>query len=309
MNSLVTNKSKTKKLNKSQPMFCSPARHDMGVKDNTCLSVDELKAIASDYNKSIKNSSSKKLKKVDIVDNKKKLVEELKEKLGPNDHAWVQEDFVNISTKHQLKNAFRPLKPIEWYANNQTWLNTYDILNVMKQYEAKYKDFMFLGVFPIDFANNDAYGQCVGQNMCNFGLKKVIQHGKKRFAMVLNMDRHDMQGSHWTACYCNLNPRRKNFGVYYYDSVGNTPPREAAAFMQQMEKEAYQVFTKKVADRFAMRYNRIQRQFGNTLCGVYSEVFITQMLKDIPFVEICKRMHTDDGVQKFRDVLYTPRKM
>lgn len=308
MNSLVTNKSKTKKLNKSQPMFCSPARHDMGVKDNTCLSVGELKAIASDYNKSIKNSS-KKFKKVDIVDNKKKLVEELKEKLGPNDHAWVQEDFVNTSTKHQLKNAFRPLKPIEWYSNNQTWLNTFDILNVMKQYEEKYKDFMFLGVFPIDFADNDDYGHCVGQGMCNFGLKKVLLHGKKRFAMVLNTDRHDESGEHWNCCYCNLNPRRKNFGIYFYDSVANSPPREVAAFMQQMEKEAYQVFSKKVADRFVMRYNRIQRQFLGYDCGVFSEVFITQMLKDIPFMEICKRMPTDDGVNKLRDVLYTPQKL
>lgn len=278
----------------------------MGQTDNTCMSLSELQQVAKDYNK------QKKSKKIKIVNHKKEMYDELQEKLGKScgnaDHCWVQQDFVSEESKAKIMDkAFRPLKPKSWYANRKTWLNTYDILNVMKQYEQKYQDFAFLGVFPIDFAEDDANGNCVGgPTMCHFSASKMLTKGKKRFGMVLNLDRHDESGSHWVAFYCNLNPRKKNFGVYYYDSVAQQPPREVATFMKQLEQDSYTLFSKRVADKFAMRYNKIQKQFSNYDCGVFSEVFLTQILKDIPFDIICKRMHTDDEINKLRDVLYTP---
>lgn len=282
----------------------------MGQKDNTCMSVEELQDIAKDFNKT--KQAKAKARQVKITNDKKAMVEELQEKLGKTcgnaDHCWVQQEFVSEETKKKiLEKAFRPLKPKSWYANRKTWLNTFDILKVMKQYEDKYKDFAFLGVFPIDFAGSDEYGNCVGgPTMCHFSLKKIIEKGKKRFGMVLNLDRHDQSGSHWVAFFCNMNPRKKNFGVYYYDSVAMQPPKEVATFMKSIEKDAYNVFSKKVADRFAMRYNKVQKQFSNYDCGVFSEVFLTQVLKDVPFDDICRRMHTDDEINKLRDVLYTP---
>ena len=292
-------------------LYCSPERFDMGKKDNTCMSVNELKDIAKDYNEKKAVNSQQKVK---LFSSKKKLVKELQEKLGSScgtaDHCWVQQDFVSEKNKHSiLEKAFRPLKPKSWYANRKTWLNTYDILTVMKQYEDKYTDFAFLGVFPIDFAGNDHYGNCVSKTMCEFSIKKVLDKGKTRFGMVLNLDKHDESGSHWVALYCNLKPRRKNFGIYYYDSVAYQPPKEVADFMQQVEKDSYTVFSKKVADKFAMRYNKVQKQFSNYDCGVFSEIFLTQILKNVPFDDICKRMHTDDEVNKLRDVLYTPSKL
>lgn len=310
-----------KNTTKQQPMYCSPARHDMGLKDNTCLTTTELKDIARDYNRNVVGNTKKEkpnsvgksttLVEIKIVDSKKQLFEALKEKLGPTcgnaDHCWIQQDFVQPATRNRLlSKAFRPLKPREWYINRQTWLNTYDIQKVMQQYEEKYKDFVFLGVFPIDFASNDEYGQCISQEMCSFGLRKVLQVQKKRFGMVLNLDRHDQSGSHWVALYCNMQPKRKNFGIYYYDSVGHPPPREVASFMTHMEKESHDLFSKKVADRFVMRYNRVQKQFSNYDCGVFAEVFLTQMLKEIRFDDICQKMPTDAEVNKLRDVLYTP---
>lgn len=296
---------------KETQLYCSPERFDMGQKDNTCMSVSELKDIAKDYNNKKANNIEEKVK---ISSSKKKLVKELQEKLGSScgvaDHCWVQQDFVSEKTKQSiLEKAFRPLKPKAWYVNRKTWLNTYDILTVMKQYEDKYTDFVFLGVFPIDFAGNDHYGNCVSKTMCEFSIKKVLDKGKKRFGMVLNLDKHDESGSHWVALYCNLQPRRKNFGIYYYDSVAYQPPAEVATFMKQVEKDSYTIFSKKVADKFAMRYNKIQKQFSNFDCGVFSEVFLTQILKNVSFDDICKRMHTDDEVNKLRDVLYTPSKL
>jgi hypothetical protein len=298
-------------MKNQKQLYCSPERFEMGQKDNTCMSVNELQSIAKEYNKS---KVAKQDRKVQVSSNKKKLVKQLQEKLGSScgvaDHCWVQQDFVSEETKQKiLEKAFRPLKPKTWYDNRQTWLNTFDILKVMKQYEDKYTDFAFLGVFPIDFASNDHYGNCVSQTMCEFSLKKFVDKGKKRFGMVLNLDKHDENGSHWVAVYCNLQPQRKNFGIYYYDSVAYPPPPEVARFMQQVEKDSYNLFTKKTADKFAMRYNKIQKQFSNYDCGVFSEVFLTQVLKNVSFDDICQRMHTDEHINKLRDVLYTPSKV
>lgn len=299
-------------MNSKKKLYCSPSRMSMGIQDNTCMTTDELQEIAQDYNETIEKKGLSNSKKIILSVPKKKLVQQMQTKIKKcsGDHCWVQQDFVNSATKASiLKKAFRPLKPVEWYKNRQTWLNTYDILKVMKQYEDKYKDFIFLGVFPIDFASTDAYGRCVSNEMCSFHISQMKEKNKKRFGMILNLDKHDQSGSHWVAVYCNLLPRRKNFGIYYYDSVSNPPPKEVQVFMRQIQQQVYDIFTKKVADRFSLRSNEIQKQFDNYDCGVFSEVFITQILRDIPFDIICKYMKTDREINQLRDVLYTPSKL
>jgi hypothetical protein len=277
------------------------------------MTTSELRQVAKDYNVFVEKLGLPKSKKVKVSGDKDELVKQMNARLqnqcSNGDHCWVQQDFVSPDLKDKiLKKAFRPLKPNSWYRDHQTWLNTYDILKVMKQYEDKYNDFLFLGVFPVDFQSVDETGECIAPDMCGFHISKMIEKGKKRFGMVLNLDRHDQSGSHWVALYCNLSPRRKNFGIYYYDSVSNPPPKEVAVFMKGIEKQSYEVFSKKVADRFAMRYNKTQKQFDNYDCGVFSEVFLTQVLKDIPFDVICQYMKTDEEINKMRDVLYTPSK-
>jgi hypothetical protein len=308
---------RNKKVNKkggnatNNTLYCSPSRHSMGVQDKTCMTVNELREVAKDYNEYVEKMGFKENQKVKVSADKKELVEQMNARLSSRckkgDHCWVQQDFVAPELRNRiLQKAFRPLKPNSWYKNRQTWLNTYDILKVMKQYEEKYKDFLFLGVFPIDFQDVDEYGQCIAPDMCGFHLSKMLTKEKKRFGMILNLDRHDQSGSHWVALYCGLSPRKKNFGIYYYDSVSNRPPKEVWQFMKGVEKQAYEMFSKKVADRFAIRYNKIQKQFDNYDCGVFSEVFLTQVLRNIPFDVICQKMKTDREINMLRDVLYTP---
>lgn len=285
-------------------MFCSPARQSNGSKEKTCMNLQELKALANDFNKTSKT-------KINTYVSKKGIVKQFKEKLGSTcgtaEHCWIQQDFVSPQTKTRiLHKAFRPLKPKEWYGNRKTWLNTYDIQKVMKQYEEKYKDFWFIGVFPIDFSEKDEYGYCVSPEMCSFKISKVLEKKKKRFGMVLNLDRHDQSGSHWVAVYCGLDPKQKNFGIYYYDSVAYPPSKQVASFMRLVDKQVSELYGADVGKRFAMRYNKIQKQFDNYDCGVFSEVFLTQVLKQIPFDDICKRMKTDHEINMLRDVLYTP---
>jgi hypothetical protein len=283
-------------------MFCSPARQSS--KDKTCMNLEELKSLANDFNRTSNN-------KIKVSASKKKIVKQFREKLGKTcgsaEYCWVQQSFVSPQTKTKiLAKAFRPLKPKQWYKNRKTWLNTYDIQKVMKQYEDKYKDFWFIGVFPIDFSEKDEYGYCVSPEMCAFNISKVVEKRKKQFGMVLNLDRHDQSGSHWVAVYCNLDPKKENYGIYYYDSVAYPPPKQVGSFMKLVEKQVCEVHGAEVGKRFAMRYNKVQKQFDNYDCGVFSEVFLTQILKQIPFDNICKRMKTDREINALRDVLYTP---
>lgn len=312
----------TKSSQTSKVRYCSPERHSIGLQDKTCMTVNELQSIAKDYNNNFvekygqiaTNATRKTPKRIPISNNKRDMLASISKELGGScgqaDHCWVQQDFVSPQVRDRiLDKAFRPLKPKEWYLNRNTWLNTYDILKVMKQYERLYTDFFFLGVFPIDFGSKTESGQCIAYGMCEFDIRKLLQKGKIRFGMVLNLDRHDQSGSHWVSVYCNLNNKKTNFGIYYYDSVAHQPPKEVGAFMKEINRQVYEVFSKRVADRFAMRYNRIQKQFDNYDCGVFSEVFLTQILKNIKFDDICKKMKTDKEINRLRDVLYTPSKV
>ena len=56
--------------------------------------------------------------------------------------------FMDGKTKDYMENnIFRPEGP----QGKFEWLSTIDINQVLKQYEEKYADFLFLGAVPIDF--------------------------------------------------------------------------------------------------------------------------------------------------------------
>lgn len=293
----------------SDNLHCSPYNQQKyGIKDGTCYSLQDLQTIATEYNKlNPKN-------KIDTDLSKKELhsaLESAFRKVCSNEFCWADNKLIGSSSiKPKVKDMFRPKKPLEWYENKRTWLNTYDILFVMEQYERLYKDFLFLGVFPMDFAKNDYSGQCIGDMLCSFDINKdIIGQNKKRFAFVLNLDYHDEPGSHWVSVYCNLDYRKKNFGIYYYDSVANEPTSEVEAFMHKVQEQVTKYMLPRVSKRFQVKYNKIQKQFKDTECGMFSIIFLTQCLKHITFDFICKHMRTDDEINKLRDVVYTTKQM
>lgn len=289
--------------------YCSPERSF--AKDHTCLTKKELDLLVEDYNKTVPVQ-----KKVNSNQPKQRVYKKMQNAFssvcGPNhnkEYCWVEQSFVTPHTKLKLKTAFRPKKPVAWLKNRRTWLNTYDIVDVMKQYEALYTDFVFLGVFPIDFAKTFPTDstRCIGRGMCDFDVKSILASRKKRFAMILNLDRHDQNGSHWVSVFCNLSSKSKNYGIYYYDSVALQPKQEVINFMNKVVQQVSSLPGRKPKVEFKSYSNSIQKQTKNTECGVFSMVFLTQMLKDqIPFRELCQRMRTDDGMNELRDVLYRP---
>jgi Ulp1 family protease len=60
--------------------------------------------------------------------------------------------------------------------------------------------------------------------------------------------------------------------------------------------------------KFKVQNNKIQKQFSNSECGIFCIIFLTQMLKQVPFDFICENMRTDAEINKLRDVIYHPSK-
>lgn len=285
--------------------YCSPQRHVRS--EDTCLTMAELRTIAQDYNESAKDAR----KRIRLTTSKGELYSMIRNRLreyceGGDEPCWVDQPFVKAEHKRAIEDSFRPKKPKAWYKNRRTWLNTFDILHVMKQYEKLFRNFAFLGVYPIDFQEYYSNGDCIGGLLCSFSVKDMLARKKTHFAMVLNLDNHRQPGSHWVAVYCNLDPKKNNFGMYYYDSVATPPGQEVIGFSQDVARQVKEHYGPKVASRFDTRFNTTQKQFKNTECGIFSMVFITQMLKYIDYDFICKHMRKDDDMNEIRDVLYRP---
>lgn len=281
-------------------LHCSPYNQiKYGKKDGTCYSLKDLKAIANEYNKLTHSE------KINTKKPKQELHEDLEkafQSICKDELCWVNNNLIkNYELKTAVKNSFRPLKPREWYADRKTWLNTYDILFVMEQYEKLHRDFKFMGVYPIDFTDHDESNYCIGDDLCNFNITYLSEKKKKQFGIIINLDKHDEPGSHWVSLFCNINPKKENYGIYYYDSVANPTPKEIVSFMDIISTQVNN-------SKFKIQNNKIQKQFANSECGIFSIIFLTQMLKQVPFDFICKNMRTDAEINKLRDVIYHPSK-
>ena len=117
------------------------------------------------------------------------------------------------------------------------WLDNYNIMAVMKQYESAYPWFKFLGVFPIDFSAPDPYGsssQCLYKETCSLKLKEEHAKGTRGIGMIFNLDPHFKSGSHWVALYINLHNIKKPF-VGYFDSYGYKVPSLIARLMRSFK--------------------------------------------------------------------------
>jgi len=130
-------------------------------------------------------------------------------------------EIIKMIAEHEL----RPETPKNWMKNPIEWLSNYDIEDVMMQYnnEKKYK-YSFLGVFPIDFSEEDKFGRCLYSHICSLDIKKYINKGVKYLGLITNLDKHNQSGSHWTSTFIIIDPKNKSFGAHYYDSTAKLIP-------------------------------------------------------------------------------------
>jgi hypothetical protein len=215
----------------------------------------------------------------------------------------------------------RPEMPIEWYANSREWLSNYDIEDVMKQYDKDrtYK-YAFLGVYPIDFSEEDKFGRCLYSKICSLDVKKYINKKIKYLGLITNLDKHNQSGSHWTSTFIIIDPRNKCYGAHYYDSNAIAIPAYIKRFINNIKERLLVIYPN---SKFKITYNTIRHQKKNTECGMFSmthqirwmnsllkykELKLPDPYKDENFLKCItnNKNITDDIMNENRKYLYRP---
>ncbi len=193
----------------------------------------------------------------------------------------------------KLKNKIRPNGPTGRFE----WLDTENIVNTLNQYEAKYKDFMFLGAVPIDYDCDKLPKGYLKIDINNLDYQKLMKEGKNKFGVIFNLDKHNEDGSHWVGLYYDL----KKGQIYFFDSYGEEPEesiqrliRKVGRFMKNELK-----INSPIID-----YNKLRHQYENSECGVYSINFILRMLKGVPFKDVSTKRVPDRLVNQCRNIYF-----
>jgi len=271
---------------------CSPKTKD---KDYSCLSDEALYKLRDLWN----------ARHPDVVvksNDPKEIWEKMKEYMKNvcnKESCWLKQNFVNGELDKELETSFAPSSPTEWKKNPNAWLSSVDILNVMKQYEDKYKCFEFIGPSPIDYDTQKLYGECVWEELCHFNLENQIKNGKTKIGVIFNLDPHNLGGSHWVSLFVNI----KNETIFYFDSAGDKIPGQIHKFVKDVISQGQNL---KHPIKFTFDQNHpVEHQYGDTECGIYSIFFIVHMLDDkISGHYLKTHILKDEYMEKFRKVFF-----
>lgn len=262
---------------------CAPNKFDP--KNRTCFSTEQLLEMAKAYNRYISKSklhpTDKKFEKVPIINIKNDKAYLLKELLrrfstvcGDNQVCLTKQNFMNEVVKEMRDDietkTFKPHGPEE----ATEWLSTLDINNILAMYEGVYPDFQFLGAVPLD-CNNVSY--C---SLYKLDFDECLNNGKKRVAVVFNLDKHGEPGSHWMALFIDISKGE----IYFCDSVGRKPMENISEIIEKFKK-----YVKNKTGKNAIhKYNPNSYQKDGSECGIYSCNFIIRMLSGENFDSVIK---------------------
>lgn len=291
---------KSKKLNRSNNSLalrsktkrntniCAPTRETPKF---TCFSRNALIRMINGWNNNNPNN------KINYSNNNSRLRlwGKLDSKMKENcktEYCWTKQSFIPTDLKNS---AFRPGMPNKWKDNPYTWLTTIDIENVMKQYEKKYPDFIFIGAVPIDFDKKKSDGNCIVNELCNINIKNLLKQNKTKLGVIFNLDTHDEPGSHWVSSFANFNTGN----ISYFDSYGLDPPNEINTFMERLKSQCNDL-----GIRSRIQYNNVRHQYKNSECGVYCLNFILQLLKGRSFNSIKNDRLDDETIFKKRRIFF-----
>ena len=273
---------------------CAPCREKNKNNDNnnipTCYSMNSLLKIANAWNKANKS----KIIKITPAVSKKYLWNEIQKRLhskcNKNETCWKKQDFIKKINDIEIQmNTFKPDYPKEWIKDNNTWLNTYDIFNVMKQYEKANKNFVFLGPIPSDCPTK------IHCELTNLDLLKLKKKNITKIGIIYNLDVSSGGGTHWVAVYID----NVNNEINYYDSYGSKTIPLINKFIQKLVDK----YQKNNIDPIII-YNDTRHQYGGSECGMYSMNFILERLHGKTMYEISKMKIPDAKMVHLRNLLY-----
>ena len=292
----------TKKLIKNNPPIipgylvdkgdCAPCQakaNKANKKFTTCYSKDSLVKISQIWNKNNSN-------KIAFENKSKKAIwdqiqKNLQSSCNRDEKCWKKQDFIKKMKNVEIEMyTFKPKYPTEWLKNKYTWLNTYDIYYVMKQYEKTYDDFVFLGPIPSDCPVK------INCELSKLDIMKMKKNGINKIGIIYNLDVSTGPGTHWTGLYID---NKKN-EINYYDSYGSKPTPLISKFI------------KKIFDTYKTNninptviYNDTRHQYAGSECGMYSMNFILERLHGKSMYDISKMKIPDEKMNYLRKILYS----
>jgi hypothetical protein len=261
-------------------------------KNNSCYDDNTILLLKEEWNK--KNINNK-ITATQI----NAIWEQLKNKIieCENELCWLDKLVTDIKKK-ELTNSFAPIAPLNEWKKYNNWLSSTDFNKVMKQYMEKHPNFLYLGPSPIDF-DTIVNGTCVWPTLCNLDVIKELKKGKNKFGIILNLDKHSGDGTHWVAMFIDL----KNKFVFYFESTGSTMPNEVKTLISKvkMQCETEGIHLKE------MNNMNIRHQYGKSECGMYCLYFIISLLEETskPTKFLNKKIKiSDKEMDKLRDIYF-----
>ena len=207
---------------------------------------------------------------------------------------------ISENEKKELRKYYlRPRSPSAWKKNPNTWLDNFNIEDVMKQYSEKFPFFKFIGVFPIDFSAPNPYTKhhktCLYPDLCNIKLKTEYENGTRCMGVIFNLDPHFKGGSHWVALYIDIHDIRRPW-CGYFDSYGYAPPKLVSRLMKSFRLQIPSI---------KLMYNSRKFQYGGSECGMYSIYYIISMIHGVRFKNFCRHAVSDSFMTNLRSVLFS----
>jgi len=194
------------------------------------------------------------------------------------------------------KEYFAPVPPKEWKTNDREWLSNEDIDEVLDQYQKVYPEFAYIHASPMDF-DTKVNDRCVSEDLCKINLQEYHKKGKTKIGIVLNLDKHDRDGSHWVCMWIDLKKRI----LFYFDSAGNPPTKEVDVLAARLKKQGNEM-------RLPLKYRDNRKKAHQTTtseCGMYVLYFIIHLLQKKKKLTLFNRKRIkDDEVAKYRDVYF-----
>jgi hypothetical protein len=294
---------------------CSPVAEGNYRRHGTCYDERALQQLASAWNASGRGRQIEGVAAKGVPALRRELRARLSsvcaKRAGSADACWAEA--LGASRDGSVAKALRPKRPAAWDAKPNAWLSNYDIAAVMRQYAATPEfRFEFLGVVPVDFAEPTAVaGNCYEPQLCQLRLATLADAGKAVAGLIINLDRHDEPGSHWTSLLAVLDPALPSYGAYYYDSTGAAWPAPVRRYMQQWQA---QMRARNPRADFPLRHSRARHQYG--MFAMFHQILWLERLRQdrerrrrsarrLPSAE-ARRLEEDAAPTTFKLILSLP---
>lgn len=293
-------------LNEHNMFSCAAPRFiNMSDINDTCYRKNDLEKIANAINDiygegTLKNINAKSSQELwDDINSF------LGKKCNSEDCLLYQKDILAIIPQKNkislLKETFKPPRPMKNGKYKGVWLSDTDISNVMEQYEKVYKNFKFLGPYPIDWVNYVFYNFVPHQDIAT-----CVKNGYNQIGIMFNTGTLASGGIHWVATFIDFKNKTYNgkYTIEYFDSVGNPPAQEFMKAIENIYGERCKSLNKCDCTIIHKHVKQLNHQKGNSECGVYCLYFITERLKGRTYVDIQSNLKDDLIMDQYRSKFF-----